>query len=149
MFDIQQFVEHVCDQAYPKIKNDMENKWTYKVSDLLNIPLQHEIKEYLVVAVWRLAGIDRNSLDQPQDGINFEVSVSASSINALNAFHWSLLSMLSAYDVRLSDLIGDVEEDEPVSPTMRHNARAFRVWGLTVSQSVTGMNELFEEPKEV
>ena len=132
--------------AYP-----LRNKWTYKVSDILNVPAPHEVKENLVVVTWRLAGVDRTQLDEFQSGVNFEIIVNASSINALNAFHWALgKQTFGRHDgVRLSDLIGDVEEDEPVSKTMTaHNARAFRVWGLTVNQSVTGMNELFESNSE-
>ena len=149
MFDVEQFCIDVCERAYPIADpeglEDKENKWTYKVSDLLNIPAPHEVSENLVVVTWRLAGVDRNELDAVQSGTNFEVLANASSIRALNAFHWGLCKQIEVTnDVRLSDLIGDVEEDEPVSKTMRHNARAFRVWGLTVSQSVTGMNELFE-----
>ena len=145
MFDIQKFCTDVCDKAYPPTKNGEENKWTYKVSDILNVPPPHEVKENLVVVTWRLAGIDRNELDAFQSGTNFEVFVNASSVNALNAFHWALGTLLPRHNgLRLSDLIGDVEEDEPVSKTMAHNARAFRVWGLTVNQLVTGMNELFE-----
>ena len=146
MFNIQEFCTDICDRAYPQeVREGKENKWTYKVSDILNVPPPHEVKENLVVVTWRLAGIDRNELDGFQSGTNFEVFVNASSVKALNAFHWGLGQQVRVMNgVRLSDLIGDVEEDEPVSKTMAHNARAFRVWGLTVNQLVTGMNELFE-----
>ena len=127
-----------------KIAYPQQNKWTFVVSDLLNIPDQ--VSPDLVVATWRLAGIDRNEIDSVQSGVNFEVMANASQIVALNAFHWSLMQSLRVHNgLRLSDLIGDVEDDEPVGKTMRWNARAFRVWGLTVSQNVTGMNVLFNE----
>ena len=172
MFDIQQFCTDVCDLAYPNymdversvrvgqaeldrlrqegvedLSEYLINKWTYKVTDILNVPAPREVGTNLVVVTWRLAGVDRTQLDEFQSGVNFEIFVNASSINALNAFHWALgKRTFGRHDgVRLSDLIGDVEEDEPVSKTMTtHNARAYRVWGLTVNQSVTGMNELFE-----
>ena len=174
MFDIQKFCTDVCDRAYPNYlekdkavivsqaelnrlrleETDLStyaiNKWTYKVSDILNVPPPHEVKENLVVVTWRLAGIDRNDIATFQTGNNFEIYVNASSINALNAFNWALGTQLARMnEVRLSDLIGDVEEDEPVSKTgVTHNARAFRVWGLTVNQLVTGMNELFEPSED-
>ena len=170
MFDIKKFVTEVCDRAYPNymekdkavlvsqeelkrlrdegtdLKPYAINKWTFVVSDILNIPRQETITSNLVVATWRLAGVDRNEIDAVQSGVNFEVMVNASEVVALNAFHWSLMWNLQRHNgLRLSDLIGDVEEDEPVGKTMQWNSRAFRVWGLTVTQLVTGMNVLFNE----
>ena len=122
------------------------NKWTFKVSDILNVPQDHEVTPDLVVATWRLAGIESRPVDITQNGINFEVMVNASQVIALNAFHWALLNQIRVHnELRLSDLIGDVAEDEPVGKTMRWNSRAFRVWGMTTAQLVTGMNVLFNE----
>ena len=124
----------------------LRNKWTCEVSDILNIPRPETVTPNLIVATWRLAGVDRNEIDAVQSGVNFEVMVNASEVVALNAFHWSLMWNLQRHNgLRLSDLIGDVEEDEPVGKTMQWNSRAFRVWGLTVTQLVTGMNVLFNE----
>ena len=154
MFDVQQFAEEVCKLAYPD--GDPEgiiagkNKWQYKVVDIFGKLLPPKRGRNFVVCQWRLAGIDRNSLDHiSEDGINFELAVSAKSVVALNAFHWALTKKIrQEQGIRLSDLIGDVEEDEPVGRTTYETNRAIRVWGLTVNQRIVGMNYLFDKDDE-
>ena len=159
MFDIQKFAESVCEQAYPASHPETEigeNKWKYHVQNLLGYTSEDLDKEgkitgidpqTTIVVTWALAGIDNYTLDNKgDDGINFELIVNAPMIKALNAFHWSLMRKLRTTNgVRLSALLGDVEEDETVGRTIRTTGRAYRVWGLTVSEPIVGMNYLFEE----
>ena len=129
------------------------NEWRYHVQDILGEkadPEKLKRKPKLIVVTWALAGVDADSLDWKGDnGINFELVCNASSVRAINAFHWALMqSLQSETRVRLSALIGDVEEDEVIGRTRRSTGRAFRVFGMTVEDSIVGMSQLFEEVDE-
>ena len=173
MFDIAKFANDVCDVAYPnwfkRNKIDMtlpnlqepvptpedpdnppgdiifkENKWDPKVVDIFGKEVSKG-NVHRVQVKWQLTGMDRGGLDEPLTrSINFELSVSASAVVALNAFHYALMiKVRQTHGVDLSDILGDVEEDEPVGRTTRESGRVYRVWGLRVDDLVTGMQPLF------
>ena len=146
MFDVQVFAEQVCALAYPGTFEGEINKWDYHVQDVLGDKGVRG-EPNLIVVTWALAGVDADTLDYKGDNaINFELICNASSVRALNAFHWALMQELqSTPRVRLSALIGDVQEDEVIGRTRRSTGRAFRVFGLTVDESIVGMSQLFEE----
>ena len=174
MFDIEKFAEGVCDKAYPNwFKRDehntaepdlqepvptpedpenppgdiiyKENLWRYRVDDIFGKEVSKG-NVRLVQVMWRLSGIERGGLDETLTrSTNFELVVNASAVIALNAFHYALMiKVRQTYPVDLSDIIGDVEEDEPVGRTTRESGRVYRVWGLKVDDVVTGMQPLFE-----
>ena len=142
MFDIDKFANEVCDVAYP---NSEDNEWRYRVDDIFGKEVSKG-NVHLVQVKWRLSGMERGGLDEPLTrSINFELSVNASAVVALNAFHYALMiKVRQTYGVDLSDIVGDVEEDEPVGRTTRESGRVYRVWGLRVDDLVTGMQPLFE-----
>ena len=172
MFDIAKFAEGVCDAAYPNwfkldpddmtmvdlnspvpTPDDPENPpagimyvpnwWGWRVDDIFGNELATGNKR-IVQVKWRLSGMDRGGLDEPLTrSINFELQVNATAVVALNAFHYALMiKVRQTYSVDLSDIIGDVEEDEPVGRTTRASGRVYRVWGLRVDDLVTGMQPL-------
>ena len=174
MFDIAKFAEGVCDAAYPNwFKRDSEvpttpnlgepvptpedpenppgdiiykeNRFKYRVVDIFGDDVAKGNRK-LVQVKWRLNGMERGGLDEPLTrSVNFELLVSASEVIVLNAFHYALMiKVRQTYSVDLSDIVGDVEEDEPVGRTTRESGRVYRVWGLRVDDLVTGMQPLFE-----
>ena len=158
MFDPYVFLDSVCKEAYPKEvvieEKTFSNRFTYWVQDLMmcradgfekgetdnTMPDLNEI-----VVTWALAGIDKAAIDyKGHTGMNMEVIVNSPLVRGLNAFHWALIKQLrSNTNIRLSALLGDVEEDETVGRSTRSGGRVYRVWGLTIDESVIGMNSLF------
>ena len=110
---------------------EVENWWQPRVVDIFGGAIATGNKN-IVQVKWRLSGMDRGGLDEPLTrSINFEFVVNASAVVALNAFHYALMiKVRQTYAVDLSDIIGDVEEDEPVGRTTRESGRVYRVWGI-------------------
>ena len=153
MLDIEFFVNQICETAYPK-----PNKWVYLVRDQFGFATneQNEYKQIinlntatkdpnLILVTWGLSGIDfSDSIDITFPPIAFDIMVSATTLRALNAFHWALmLGLESDNRVNLSALGGDVQSDEKKGH-LQSSGRFSRGWSLMADDLIKGMEVLQE-----
>ena len=157
MFDVEPFLGRTAESAYPARPNESgerTNTIDWLVMDILGFHTDDDgqyvrvLRKTLddpnmVVVQWRNAGIEVEEVDAAQPGVLIEVTVSATSVRALNAYQWALMEELAVtHEIRLAATVEDTEDD-PQGKTNRTTNRARRSWVLLIDGPIMGMNELF------
>ena len=160
MFDIETFANLTCELAYPGRVNEMgerTNAIDYSVQDILGeytkpdgstgrrMSQKLTKNKNMVIVEWRVSGVNYGVVDLLESIFEYEITVSATSIRALNAFHWAINEIIRRYnEVTLSTFVSDIP-DETIGRNPKSTGRVSRAWGIAVDSPIPGLSEYYVE----